>query len=61
MLRMLERLTQILPRARAAAMYYGRGLVEELEVKPIFLYAQAVAFKVLGSGLRLVKSQVDIL
>ncbi|GAB5518657.1 MAG: YihY/virulence factor BrkB family protein [Rhodothermales bacterium] len=44
---MLERLTQILPRARAAAMYYGRGLVEELEVKPIFLYAQAVAFKVL--------------
>lgn len=44
---MLERLRQALPNARSAVAFYGRGLVGELQVKPIFLYAQAIAFKVL--------------
>lgn len=37
----------MLPNARDAAGFYGRGLLSELQAKPIFLYAQAIAFKVL--------------
>jgi len=44
---MRKRLRQTLPDARDAAVFYGRGLLGELQVKPIFLYAQAIAFKVL--------------
>ncbi|MEM1094676.1 MAG: YihY/virulence factor BrkB family protein [Bacteroidota bacterium] len=44
---MLERLRQTLSNTRDAAVFYGRGLLSELQVKPIFLYAQAIAFKVL--------------